>query len=632
MPDHFASDASSQTLDMRSHLKSLLDEKERQLEHAGTLGQRILAQQTEIEERVRELGDLGMDKSDVEVNPAAKSKYDELIGVMKAWDEENAQLANILQRTKNASIASSPLPSQSVQSAMPATANQRSQTAPPTSMLSRLTTSSLRAKKAVHRADDVGNGLLTEVRRLQSLLGEQDKEIQDVKDEKGALEKTVESLRIAIREQGLHMDKFKEENWNLEVTIQELRHQLSDALETVTALQNSRPRKLRDAALQTIPRQGNNLAPSPLPLLLSMLRDKRAVPVNSLANAVTVDLLVEFLGLKNYINLGLQIVDLEDIEKLLDFLVHLLHNNILSAVIPDANRRARRLMLKLLTRTVIIPKSLYLPNVSMEIPDYVARGGFANIFVGNYNGARVALKRLHNVRDDVNFCREAMIWRSLSHHYVLPFFGIHEDVSESFISLVSPFMENGTLIQWRKKVNSSMVDVEKRILEVAEGVQYLHAEGVVHGDLRGNNILLDSNFRVQIADFGLTRHSDATATKTLALSPNFSAPELLSMFDETDDDVADEDTETMLRTEKTDVFAFGSLYYEIHFGIVPFHGMSEITIIRNVRNKKRAQRLQHPLIEDDAWRLIHRCWKSEATRRPTMEDVAEIMLSWRSVS
>jgi hypothetical protein len=84
---------------------------------------------------------------------------------------------------------------------------------------------SRRAKNAAHRADDVGthahvhfmslcklngfaefafeigSGLLTEVRRLQSLLGERDKAIQDMKEEKDDLEKSVETLRIAVREQ-----------------------------------------------------------------------------------------------------------------------------------------------------------------------------------------------------------------------------------------------------------------------------------------------------------------------------------------------------------------------------------------------------------------------------------------------
>jgi serine/threonine protein kinase len=64
---------------------------------------------------------------------------------------------------------------------------------------------------------------------------------------------------------------------------------------------------------------------------------------------------------------------------------------------------------------------------------------------------------------------------------------------------------------------------------------------------------LDHNFHVQIADFGLTRLSEATATRSGALHNNFAAPELFGLTDDDDDG----------RTHKSDVYAFGCLYYEV---------------------------------------------------------------------
>ena len=55
------------------------------------------------------------------------------------------------------------------------------------------------------------------------------------------------------------------------------------------------------------------------------------------------------------------------------------------------------------------------------------------------------------------------MWRSLDHNLVLPFLGIHEDESASQLFLVSPYMKNGTLAQWRKKTNPSIVDIEERV-------------------------------------------------------------------------------------------------------------------------------------------------------------------------
>ena len=57
-------------------------------------------------------------------------------------------------------------------------------------------------------AFEIGSGLLTEVRRLQSLLGERDKAIQDMKEEKDDLEKSVENLRAALRQQEQSTGRF----------------------------------------------------------------------------------------------------------------------------------------------------------------------------------------------------------------------------------------------------------------------------------------------------------------------------------------------------------------------------------------------------------------------------------------
>ncbi|KAF8636910.1 hypothetical protein AX17_003161 [Amanita inopinata Kibby_2008] len=243
MPD-FSSNPVSSAGDMRFYLQNLLDSKEKQLQQAGTLGQRVLAQQMELEERIRQLQELETDKSDDdELDSDVRDRYRELSDSIVAWDAENAQLSSAfgasLKRTATGKSSSPPfqftdLPLESPPAPVEQDRPSKIASAAGTSAAAQ----SRRAKNAAHRADDVefafeiGSGLLTEVRRLQSLLGERDKAIQDIKEEKDDLEKSVESLRTALRQQEQSADKFKEENWNLEVTIQELRAQLSDSVTT----------------------------------------------------------------------------------------------------------------------------------------------------------------------------------------------------------------------------------------------------------------------------------------------------------------------------------------------------------------------------------------------------------------
>ena len=79
--------------DMRAHLQLLLDNKEKQLQQVGTLGQRILSQQVQLDERVHQLHELEADLGDdQDLDSEIRERYRELMETVKAWDTDNNQL------------------------------------------------------------------------------------------------------------------------------------------------------------------------------------------------------------------------------------------------------------------------------------------------------------------------------------------------------------------------------------------------------------------------------------------------------------------------------------------------------------------------------------------------------------
>ena len=78
---------------MRLHLQNLLDGKEMQLQQAAALGERLLAQRVELEERVRLLQEVDADKSD-EITADMRERYRELADAVRAWELGNVQLTS----------------------------------------------------------------------------------------------------------------------------------------------------------------------------------------------------------------------------------------------------------------------------------------------------------------------------------------------------------------------------------------------------------------------------------------------------------------------------------------------------------------------------------------------------------
>lgn len=76
---------------VRTQLQQLLDDKSNKLHMVGTMGQKILAQQTELEERIRELGDMDEDGG-AEISDATRAKLLELQDAIKGWDSDNQTL------------------------------------------------------------------------------------------------------------------------------------------------------------------------------------------------------------------------------------------------------------------------------------------------------------------------------------------------------------------------------------------------------------------------------------------------------------------------------------------------------------------------------------------------------------
>ncbi|KAF8160554.1 kinase-like domain-containing protein [Mycena galopus ATCC 62051] len=231
----------------------------------------------------------------------------------------------------------------------------------------------------------------------------------------------------------------------------------------------------------------------------------------------------------------------------------------------------------------------------------------------------VALKHMRTLADPgeeqrrirLLFCREALVWQRLRHPCVLTFIGIDCETFSPSLCMVSPWMENGTVLKFLN--DNGRTGVDKLLSQIAQGLEYLHSQTVVHGDLRGANILITNERTACLADFGLSSLSDATASHTTlrAGSIRWMASELID---------PEQFEKQFLRT------CIRYLCSWLYTGQPPFSASPEpATMLKVIAGKRPDRPSSEPRLSDSLWECVKECWAQDSALRPTAEVVVQRM-------
>ncbi|KII91431.1 hypothetical protein PLICRDRAFT_508175 [Plicaturopsis crispa FD-325 SS-3] len=299
---------------------------------------------------------------------------------------------------------------------------------------------------------------------------------------------------------------------------------------------------------------------------------------------------------------------------------------------------ALRFLTKVAEQTGITPAVLTVTDITLCTGDLpIDEGGYSKIYVATHHGMNVALKRLHrNITFDGlkrnetlrAFCREALVWRSLQHQHVLPFLGVDHSTFPSYLCLGPPYLTNGTISKHIGRNGRRNVDLVAMLIQIADGLQYLHTRQIVHGDLRAANILVDEYGGVRLADFGLSTYVDATTTSSHTsgtirwMAPELHDPRAFSL-------------NHARRTTCSDIYAFAHVCLEVYTGLRPFPKMKLDTEV--LLAVVRGERPERPwpsgknediiALPDWLWTLVSCCWVHKPEHRPLISDV----VSWLDI-
>ncbi len=272
---------------------------------------------------------------------------------------------------------------------------------------------------------------------------------------------------------------------------------------------------------------------------------------------------------------------------------------------------------------------------NVERGDQIGKGTFATVYKVKWLGKQLAEKRFNGPETEA-IKKEISFLAGLSHPNILPLFCVITKANSC--SLVTELMDQDlrALIDQKQENKDLTNDPPFQLLEavdimlqVAEGMCYLHVNKVVHRDLKCMNILVKceehaGHVYAKVADFGLSKVKEASCTySNISLNkgtPRWMAPELFGISKYLNVGTSESNSPLKYDPFKADIYSFGMVCYEILTGLVPFHGCT----LKDLRERILKEGLRPTLPEDcpgELYELITTCYHSNPATRPSFDEI-----------
>ena len=223
------------------------------------------------------------------------------------------------------------------------------------------------------------------------------------------------------------------------------------------------------------------------------------------------------------------------------------------------------------------------------IAAHIGQGGMGVVYraVDTRLDRAVAVKFLsENLADAAarrRFQREARMASALNHPHIASVYDIGEFDGRQY--LVSELIDGGSLADWSRVKRRSWREIVEILVGVADGLAAAHAAGILHCDVKPDNVLVTADGYAKLVDFGLARLDEAespinglvtiarTGAGAIVGTPAYMSPEQAACG---------------AIDARSDVFSFGVMLYELLAGVRPFDGETHLEVLQAVSGKTPA--------------------------------------------
>ncbi len=269
-----------------------------------------------------------------------------------------------------------------------------------------------------------------------------------------------------------------------------------------------------------------------------------------------------------------------------------------------------------------------------EIQDVLNRSGMASVFIARdrASGETVAVKVPHMQFESdpaffSRFQREAEIGKALDHPNILRFVSVAEQ-SKPYI--VTELLQGKTLGEILMKTRPLPRDDALLIAsQICDALAHMHAKGVVHRDLKPQNVMICNDGSLRVMDFGIAKSAEMRRITFVGFSPPMGTPDYM----------APEQVKGRRGDERTDIYALGAMLYEMLTGSVPFEGPNPFIVMNSrLSGDPVAPRQRNPDISPEIEEIIlhamerepHRRFASAAAMKSEMDDTEKVRVTGRA--
>jgi serine/threonine protein kinase len=248
----------------------------------------------------------------------------------------------------------------------------------------------------------------------------------------------------------------------------------------------------------------------------------------------------------------------------------------------------------------------------LKFENMIGSGAFGDVWTAQFRGQTVAVKKLHEAQMTEAFESELTIMCALRHPNTVLFMGACTEAEH--MCMILEYCDKGSLFDILHD-QSQHIDFSRILtvlMQACKGMMYLHLHDppILHRDLKSLNILVDGDWNVKVADFGLTDFKHEGQVTNLEMgSPYWLAPEAM---------------EYQRFSEASDVYSFGVIMWEMFTRQVPFGDMNPYQAAMAVITEDKRP-LIPAYVPPNFTDLIETAWHRNPKKRPSFPKILKML-------